>query len=141
MNLNQHRQDRAARMVTRAVHRFQAHGALFVREDGETLPVQLYRGRPSWTDSTAVGIAARALYNWTCSKQTLAEIRRFAGGDGFFGGCSIRYSGDLYQIDKLVPYVETGLGDGYTIQTVKVGPDETGGTSAGCCRVCLDADG
>ncbi len=122
MNLNQHRQNRAARMVTRAVHRFQAHGALFVREDGETLPVELYRGRPSWTDSTAVGIAARALYNWTCSKQTLAEIRRFAGGDGFFGGCSIRYSGDLYQIDKLVPYVETGLGDGYTIQTVKVGP-------------------
>ena len=78
MNLNQHRQDRAARMVTRAVHRFQAHGALFVRDDGETLPVELYRGRPSWTDSTAVGVAARAAYNWTCSKQTLAEIKRFA---------------------------------------------------------------
>lgn len=133
MNLNQHRQDRAARLVTRAVHRFQAHGALFVRDDGEALPVELYRGRPSWTDSTAVGIAARAAYNWTCTKQTLAEIKRFAGGDGFFGGCAIRYSGDLYRIDKLVPYVETGLGDGYTIQTVKVGPDETGGIVAGCC--------
>lgn len=133
MNLNQHRQDRAARLVTRAVHRFQAHGALFVRDDGETLPVELYRGRPSWTDSTAVGVAARAAYNWTCSKQTLAEIKRFAGGDGFFGGCAIRYSGDLYRIDKLVPYVESGLGDGYTIQTVKVGPDETGGIAAGCC--------
>lgn len=133
MNLDQHRQQRAARMVTRAVHRFQAHGALFVREDGETLPVELYRGRPSWTDSAAVGTTSRAAVNWTCSADTMLKIKKFAGGDGFFGGCAIRYSGDLYLIDRLVPYVEQGLGDGYTIQTMKVGPDETGRTAAGRC--------
>ena len=133
MNLNQHRQQRASRMIARAVHRFQAHGALFVREDGQALPVELYRGRPSWTDSAAVGMASRAAVSWTCSRETLLAIKKFTGGDGFFGGCAIRYSGDLYRIDSLVPYVEQGLGDGYTIQTEKVGPDETSRTAAGCC--------
>lgn len=123
MNLDQHRQNRAARMVTRAVHRFQAHGALFVREDGETLPVELYKGRPAWTDTATLGLTARALVNWTCSFETLAKIKKFAGGDGLLGGCAISYSGDLYAIDQAVPYVETGLGDGYTIQTAKIGPD------------------
>lgn len=133
MNLNQHRQQRASRMIARAVHRFQARGALFVREDGESLPVELYRGRPSWTDSSAVGTTSRAAVSWTCSAETLLEIKRFAGGDGFFGGCAIRYSGDLYLIDRLVPCIEQGLGDGYTIQTMKVGPDETSRAAARCC--------
>ncbi len=121
-------------MVTRAVHRFQAEGAVFVRDDGQALDVELYKGRPSWTDSTALGLRAMAYVNWTCSSVTLAAIKEFVGGDGFFGGCRIVYSGDTYLIDKLVPYVEIGLGCGYTIQTVKVGADETSGITELYCR-------
>ena len=133
MNLDQARQKRADRLFTRAVHRFQAEGAVFVREDGAVLPVELYKGRPSWTDDSGLGIRASALVNWTCSSVTLQAIKEFAGNGGFFGGCLIRYSGDTYQIDKLVPYIENGLGGGYTIQSMKAGPDAAGGTSSVRC--------
>ena len=133
MNFDQHRQTRADRLFTRAVHRFQAIGAVFVREDGAELAVELYRGRPSWTDDSGLGLRASAYVNWTCSSLTLARIKDFAGNGGFFGGCLIRYSGDTYQIDKLVPYVEAGLGGGYTIQTIKIGPDASSRTASVCC--------
>ena len=133
MNLDQERQKRADRLFTRAVHRFQADGAVFVREDGATLPVELYKGRPTWTDDSGLGIRASAYVSWSCSSVTLQAIKEFAGNGGFFGGCLIRYSGDTYQIDKLVPYVESGLGGGYTIQSMKIGPDETGRTPSLRC--------
>lgn len=123
MNLNQLRQGRAARLLSRAVHRFQAVGAKLVRDDGETLCVELYRGRPSWTDSSTLGLRSAALVSWTCSAKTLLAMKQFVGGDGFLGGLQILYSGDVYLIDQAVPCVETGLGDGYTIQTMKAGPD------------------
>lgn len=126
MNLDQLRQGRASRMLGRAVRRFKAVGAKFVREDGKALCVELYRGRPSWSDGTTLGLRSSAAVSWICTADTLRAMKCFVGGDGFLGGLQILYSGDVYLIDQAVPCVESGLGDGYTLQTIKVGPDAAG---------------